>query len=165
MLSIIVAVSKNNVIGCNKSLVWRLPNDLKRFKSLTLNHKIIVGRKTFHTLPFVLPKREHIVLTRNTNFLFLHKLVVIEHNIDTLVKKYQHTEEEVFVIGGGEIYKQFLPYVSKIYLTTVLKSFAGDTTFVFDKSEFQKTYESDIIFNEELNLDYVYSNYTRIKQQ
>ncbi len=159
MLSIIVAVSNNNVIGCNNALVWDLKDDLKRFKEITYNHTIIVGRKTFEALPFVLPKRKHIVITNNKNYKYSHKDVTIEHNLKKVLYTFKNLDEEYFVIGGALIYKEALPFVDKIYLTRVLDDFKGDTYFNFDVSKFDITYKSNIIFNN--NIPFQYINYKR----
>ncbi len=157
MISIIVAVSENGVIGCNNALVWNLKDDLKRFKDITSNHTIIVGRKTFEALPFVLPNRKHIVITNNKNYNFEHKDVSITNDLHSLLQKLKNEKEEYFVIGGGTIYEQALPYTNKIYLTEILESFEGDTFFHFDKAKYTKTYESNIIYNN--NIPFKYINY------
>ncbi len=162
MLSIIVAVSKNGVIGCNNKLIWNIKDDLLRFKKITTNHTIIVGRKTFNALPFVLPNRHHIIITNNTDFSFDHPNVSIEHNLDSIISKYQYSDEEIFIIGGGNIYKQLLPFTSKIYLTTVLHEFTGDTTFSFNSHDFIKTFESEILTDPYTNFNYQYSNFSKV---
>ena len=110
MISIIAAVAKNNIIGGDNKLLWHIPEDLKHFKDLTSNHTIIMGRKTFQSLPNVLPKRHHIVLTKDKNYIIDSDSVTIVHNLKEIVDKYKTSKEEVFVIGGGEIYSAFLPY-------------------------------------------------------
>lgn len=129
MFSIIVATDINNVIGKNNSLLWNLPNDLKRFKEITSNHKIIMGRKTFESLPKILPNRYHIVLTKNKDFTFIDENVEIVNSFNFLIKDYLNSDEEIFIIGGGEIYNLFLPYAQKIYLTKLNHSFNGDAYF------------------------------------
>lgn len=129
MLSIIVAVASNNVIGANNKLLWHISEDLKRFKTITTGHKILMGRKTFESLPCILPNRHHIVITRDTNFKVDDERVTVINDINEVIKEYQNSNEEVFVIGGGEIYKQLLPYANKIYLTKVNKVYEGDTYF------------------------------------
>ncbi len=116
MLSIVVAVGKNNIIGKENGLLWHLPNDLKHFRKITEGHTIIMGRKTFESIGRVLPNRRHIVLTRSSDFQVegVEKASSIEE-----VLKLVENEEEAFVIGGGEIYRQFLPLVQRIYMTEV----------------------------------------------
>ncbi|SHK49303.1 dihydrofolate reductase [Clostridium cavendishii DSM 21758] len=129
MLSIIVAVSANNVIGANNKLLWHISEDLKRFKTITTGHKIIMGRKTFESLPSILPNRHHIVITKDTNFKVDDERVTVIHDINDIIKEYENSNEETFIIGGGQIYKQLLPYAKKIYLTKLNKSYEGDTYF------------------------------------
>ena len=116
MLSIVVAVGKNYIIGKENGLLWHLPNDLKHFRKITEGHTIIMGRKTFESIGRVLPNRRHIVLTRSSDFQVegVEKASSIEE-----VLKLVENEEEAFVIGGGEIYRQFLPLVQRIYMTEV----------------------------------------------
>ena len=119
MISIIAAIAKNNIIGGDNKLLWHIPEDLKHFKDLTSNHTIIMGRKTFESLPGVLPKRHHIVLTKDKNYTVDSDSVTIVHNLKKIVDKYETSEEEIFVIGGGEIYSAFLPYCKNLYLTKI----------------------------------------------
>ncbi len=125
-LSIIVAISENNAIGKNNELLWHLPQDLKRFKAITTGHTIIMGRKTFDSIGKPLPNRRSVVITRDENF--HHEGVTVVHSIKEALATVA-SEKEVFIIGGGEIYKETLPLVDKIYLTTVHKSFEADTFF------------------------------------
>lgn len=137
MLSLIAAVGKNNELGKNNKLLWHLPDDLKRFKELTTGHIIIMGRKTFESLPKILPNREHLILTRNKSYHVEDDRVTIYHSIDNLINSLDEGKEN-FVIGGGEIYRLFLPYVEKIYLTRVDQDFEADTFFpVLDHSQWQ----------------------------
>ena len=129
MFSIIVAKSINNIIGVNNKMPWNIPSDLKRFKELTMGKKILMGRKTFESLPFVLPGRTHLVLTTKKDFSYNHKDVIIYNDLDKLIEEYKDSEEEIFVIGGGKIYSEFLKYTSKLYITEVLEEYKGDTYF------------------------------------
>ena len=129
MISIIVAVANKNVIGKDNKLIWHISEDLKRFKKITSGNKMIMGRKTFQSLPGVLPNREHIIITRDANFSIDSEMVSICHDLNSLIEKYKNSDEEVFVIGGAEIYTQFLPYADKLYLTKVNHDFEGDTYF------------------------------------
>ena len=128
MLSIIVAIAKNNVIGKDNKLIWHLPEDLKRFKRLTTNHNIIMGRKTFESLGRVLPNRKHIVLCNDMKLDINDENVEIMDNIDKL-KEYEEAEEENFVIGGATIYKLLLPKANKLYITKINQEFEGDVYF------------------------------------
>ena len=143
MISIIVAISKNNVIGKDNKLLWNIPEDLKHFKEITLNSKIIMGRKTFESLPGILPKRQHIILTKNKNYKVNSKEVKIVYDFKTIISDFYDSDEEVFVIGGGEIYNLFINYCKKLYLTKIDSIFDGDTFFPnFDLSKFTKLEES-----------------------
>ena len=116
MLSIIVAVAKNNVIGKDNKLIWHLPEDLRRFKRLTTNHNIIMGRKTFESLGRVLPNRKHIVLCNDAELNVNDENVNIIDDVSKL-DEYINSNEENFVIGGASIYKLLLPKTEKLYIT------------------------------------------------
>lgn len=128
MLSIIVATAENNAIGKDNDLIWYISDDLKRFKRLTTGHTILMGRKTYESLPNgALPKRENIVITRDRD-LQLPKCTMV-YSIDEAIEKYGKSDEEIFIIGGGSIYEKLLPYAQKIYLTKVHSSFDADVFF------------------------------------
>lgn len=129
MISIIVAKTIKNYIGKDNKLLFHISEDLKRFKEITNGHKIIMGRKTFESLPKVLDNREHIIITRDKDYKVNSNKIEISNNIEEIVEKYQNNNEEVFVIGGGEIYKQLLPYTNKLYLTIIESDIEGDTKF------------------------------------
>ncbi len=134
LISIIVAVSKNGAIGKDNQLLWRLPEDLKRFKKLTLGHPIIMGRKTFDSIGKPLPGRQSIVVTRNPEFRFDDVLVV--HSIeDAIAEAKKLNSEEVFIIGGGELYNITLPLADKLYITEVETEIEGDTFFNIDQPD------------------------------
>ena len=127
IITIIVAASENNVIGKNNDLIWRLPNDLKRFKELTSGHCIIMGRKTFESLPGILPKRKHIVLTRKHKDEFAENISVVNNFEEALHEA--KNDPNPFIIGGGEVYKSAIKFAKKIELTRVHANFDGDTFF------------------------------------
>jgi dihydrofolate reductase len=128
MLSIIVAVAENNAIGKDNDLIWYISDDLKRFKKLTTGHTIVMGRKTFESLPNgALPNRENVVISHDQN-LQIHKVKMM-HSLEEVIKEYGESSEEVFVIGGGSIYEKLLPFAQKIYLTKVHASFDADVFF------------------------------------
>ncbi|AOR24785.1 dihydrofolate reductase [Clostridium taeniosporum] len=163
MLSIIVAIAENNVIGNDNKLIWHISEDLKRFKEITSGKTILMGRKTFQSLPGILPNRKHVILTRDKNFNIDSNSVEILHNFDELLNKYSKSDEEVFVIGGGEIYKQLLPHANKLYLTKIYKEFDGDTYFPqINYNEFKIDYESDIKINDKNQLKYKFINLSKI---
>ena len=130
MLSFVVAMSLNNVIGRNNNLPWHLPNDLKRFKEITCSKSrtMIMGRRTFEALPGILPGRKHIILTRNKCYEIDDDNVYVIHDIDEL-NPYIIDEEEFFVIGGGDIFTTLMPYAKKMYITLIHDFFEGDTYF------------------------------------
>ncbi|NFH81236.1 dihydrofolate reductase [Clostridium botulinum] len=163
MLSIIVAIAKNNVIGNDNKLIWHISEDLKRFKEITSGKTIVMGRKTFESLPGVLPNRKHIILTRDKNFKVNSEYVEIIYDFDELLSKYKNSDTEVFIIGGGEIYKQLLPHTHKLYLTKINKDFDGDTYFPqINYDDFKVDYESDIITDKKSKLEYNFINLSRL---
>ncbi|MFP4556514.1 MAG: dihydrofolate reductase [Bacteroidales bacterium] len=125
-LSIIVAVAENNIIGDNNQLIWYIPDDLKRFKALTMGHHIIMGRKTWESIGRPLPGRKSVVVTRNKNFKANGAQVV--HSLPDALE-IAKDDDEAFIIGGGELYGQALPLASKLYLTKVHRHFNGDVSF------------------------------------
>lgn len=137
MLSIIAALNENLVIGKDNKLPWHIPEDLKRFKKLTTGKTIIMGRKTFESLPGILPNRKHIIITGNMDYNYDNDNVEIVHNIDEILK-YEDCKDEVFIIGGGKIYEEFLPHCKKLYLTKVHLKQSGDTYFPkFNMSDYK----------------------------
>ena len=131
-LWLIAAVAENNVIGNGNALPWRIPEDLAHFKTLTLGHAMIMGRKTYESIGKPLPGRTTVVLTRRAGF--SPEGVVIARDRDEAIEV--APGHDVFVVGGAEIYALFLPIASRIYLTRVHASFPGDTTFPdFDRAE------------------------------
>jgi dihydrofolate reductase len=126
-ISIIVAIAKNWAIGKDNQLLWHLSGDLKRFKQITQGHQVIMGKKTYESLPFrPLKNRTNVVITDNPDEKFEGCITVysIQQALDLC-----NEHEESFIIGGGSIYKQFLPYATKFYLTLVQKDFEADTFF------------------------------------
>jgi dihydrofolate reductase len=126
-LTMIVAAGEKNEIGKNNDLIWHLKDDLKRFKSLTSGHHIIMGRKTFESFPKPLPNRTHIVITRQNNYIVPQGVIVVNSLEDAF--KFIKNDNQPFIIGGGEIYKQALPFAEKIELTRVHETFDADTFF------------------------------------
>src|SRR5262245_34417781 len=125
-VSLVAAMAENRVIGRGGQLPWRLPADLKYFKQLTVDHTVIMGRKTFDEIKRPLDNRRNVVVTRNKEFR-PHGVTVVPSLKEALALG--ATEEEVFVIGGGEIFKAALPLASRIYLTVVHAQVEGDTFF------------------------------------
>lgn len=152
LVSIIVAVAENGVIGNDNQLLWKLSDDLKRFKQLTSHHCIIMGRKTYESIGKALPNRKNLIISRNKN---LHYTDTIIFNTLNDAIRYAESihEEEVFIIGGGEIYKQALQFANKIYLTKVHTQIDGDTYFNFDIDEWIIIEESTFTKNEKNEYD------------
>lgn len=136
-LSIIAAIGQHGELGKNNNLIWHLKGDMKFFKDITLGHTIVMGRKTFESLPKLLPGRKHIVLSRNNIDI---PEIEVYHDIQSFLKKYQNSDEEIFNIGGASIYKILLDYTDKIYLTEIEKQAEADTYFPkFNKDDYNET--------------------------
>lgn len=161
-LTIIVAADSNNAIGKDNSLIWHLSNDLKRFKSLTSGHHIIMGRKTFESFPKPLPNRTHIVITRQENYK-VPEGVKIAKSIEDAINLISN-DSQPFIIGGGEIYKLAIPYSQKIELTRVHHAFEGaDTFFVpIDEASWKLEAKNDHFKDEHHNYDYSFLTYEKI---
>ncbi len=141
MISLIVAVSKNGIIGNKGRLPWHLPADLKRFKQLTMGHPILMGRKTFESVGKPLPGRTNIVITRQPDFQACGATMV--HSLKEALLLCEN-EKEVFVIGGAEIYRQALPFADRIYLTRINQDFKGDTVlFEIDPAVWKETFREE----------------------
>ena len=154
-LTMIVAAGENNEIGKDNDLIWHLRDDLKRFKSLTSGHHIIMGRKTFESFPKPLPNRTHIVITRQSNYKAPDGVIIVNSIEDAIniAKK----DSQPFIIGGGEIYKQAMPYASKIEITRVHATFPEADTFFpkIDTSIFKET--SNVFHKKDDNHQYEFS--------
>lgn len=127
MIAIVVAVADNGVIGRDNQLIWHLPDDLKHFKNITLNHPIIMGRRTFEAIGRPLPKRRNIVVTRQADW--QAEGCEVTFSVPDALETARATDEQIFVIGGGEIYRQALPAADTVYLTEVHHDFEGDVVF------------------------------------
>lgn len=157
MISMICAVGKNKGIGFENKLLWYLPGDLKHFKKTTMGHCVIMGQNTFESIGKALPGRKNIVLSLDPNY--KAKNCEVSNNLEEIVKRYKDSEEEVFIIGGASIYKQFIKYAKKLYLNLVDDSPRADTFFP-DYSEFNKVIsESEI--QEENGIKYKFVELTR----
>lgn len=127
-LIMIAAAAENNALGKDNDLLWHLPDDFKRFKKLTTGHKIIMGRKTFESFPKPLPKRVHIIITRDTNYKVVFDDCIVVHSLEDALKLVTN-ENLAFIIGGGEIYQQAEKFSNCIELTRVHASFEDADTF------------------------------------
>ena len=125
MVSVIVAVAENGVIGDKNSLLWHISEDLRNFKRVTSGHPVIMGRKTFESLGRPLPNRKNVVITRQD--ITIEGCEVV-HSLDEALGLFS-AEEEIFVIGGAQIYREAMPLADRFYLTRVHHSYQGDTSF------------------------------------
>lgn len=161
MLSIIVAKASNNVIGKNNSLIWHLPEDLKRFKALTTGHTIIMGRRTFESLGRVLPNRKHVILCNDMEMDIKDENIEILEDI-SMLDKYINSEEENFIIGGATIYRLLMPYANKMYITEIDQEFEGDVSFPEINKEEWDIIEIEKGLKDQKNpYDYNYVTYVR----
>ncbi len=147
MLSLIAVIGKNRELGKDKELLWHIPGDLPRFKKITTGHPIIMGRKTYESIGRVLPERTNIVVTRDLNF--SQSGLQVAHTIEEALVLAEKAigSEEIFVIGGGEIYTQALHLADRLYLTLVDRTSTADTFFP-KYSEFDK-----VIMQEQVHVD------------
>ena len=118
MFTIIAAIGRSNELGRDNNIIWNLPSDKKFFQKMTTGHTIIMGRKTFESLGRVLTDRHHVVLTQEKGYEVPEGVEVI-HSFADCMRKYGNSEEEIFIIGGGEIYTMFMPYAQRMYLTHI----------------------------------------------
>jgi len=157
MVSLIVAISKNNVIGNNGIMPWKIKGEQKRFKELTTGKTIIVGRKSFQEIGKPLPNRKTIIISTTEN-------IVTDNctTVKSLLEAFNlaKDEEEIFIAGGGQVYKEALPYADKIYITIIDKIVEGNVYFPeINKEDFIKTYEERI----DGEIPYTYYTYERVR--
>lgn len=157
-LSLIYAVSENHVIGRAGTLPWQLPADLKHFKELTHGHPIIMGRTTFQSIGRPLPGRQNIILTRDRGY--HHEGVTIAHSLEEALHKAE--DDDIFVIGGAEVYAQALPQASQIFETRVHAVVEGDTFFDPDLSHWLE--ESNEVHKADSKNPYDYTFVTYVRQ-
>lgn len=159
MTIMIAAAAENNALGKDNEMVWHLPDDFKRFKQLTTGHHIIMGRKTFESFPKPLPNRTHIVITRQKDY-SPENCIVVQSMRDAIGKAPQN--EDVFVIGGGEIYNLGLPYADKIELTRVHAEFEADAFFPkINPDEWKLANEEFHPKDEKHNVDFTFQTFIR----
>ena len=159
--SVIVAISDNNVIGKDNSLLWHLSADMKFFKEKTTGHHIIMGRKTFESMgKRLLPNRTTIVITRNKDYEMPEGGIVASSLVDALEKAENDTE--VFIIGGAQIYQMAIPFANTMYITRVHHTFDGDAFFPeYDKSQWKLVSSETNKADEKNEYDYTFEEYTR----
>ncbi len=159
-ISIIVAIADNNAIGKDNQLLWHLSEDLKRFKQLTTGHTIVMGKRTFESLPIrPLPNRRSIVITDvpNETITGCEMAYSIQQAVDLC-----NEEDENFIIGGGSVYNQFMPIADKLYLTKVHKDFDADTFYPeIDYSNWELLHSDTNLYDEKSDLNYSYFIYKK----
>lgn len=159
MITLIAAIGEKNELGKDNQLIWHLPEDFKRFKAITSGHYIIMGRKTFESFPKPLPNRTHVIITRQKNYAPENCIVVnsIKDAVAACPK-----DEAIFVIGGGEIYKQSIAIADKLELTRVHHTFEADTFFPeIDLEKWKLDFEEFHKKDEKHNFDFTFLRYSR----
>ncbi len=153
-ISIFVAIAENYAIGKDNDLLWHISEDLKRFKRLTKGHFVVMGKRTYFSLPIrPLPHRTNMLITDVVGEQIDNCLMA--YSIEDAIEK-MDTEKENFIIGGGSIYRQFMPYAQKLYITRVHKDFEADTFFPEISPDEWKLTESQLVDNDPQN-DFSYS--------
>lgn len=162
ILSAIVAISNNDVIGKDNELPWYLPADLKYFKKITINHPVIMGRKSYEAIGQPLPKRTNIVLTRDPYYLSSN--ILVAHSLEeALALAYDLDSEEVFVIGGAMIFESCFPFLDRLYITEIHAYFEGDTYFPeWKREEWTLISEENHSSDKKNEFDYSFKIYERI---
>jgi len=159
MITLIAAAAENNALGKDNQLLWHLPDDFKRFKQITSGHYIIMGRKTFESFPKPLPNRTHVIITRQKDYLAEGCIVV--HSLEEAIAISPKTEE-VFIIGGAEIYNQSIDSADKIELTRVHTNLDADAYFpTFDLNQRELVFEEHHYKDEKHNYDYTFETYLK----
>ena len=149
MIKIVVATSNNGVIGKDNKLLWKQSEDLKRFKSLTLGQKVVMGRKTYESIGKPLPGRDNYVITRSLNEIEGCKLLKSFEEVNKL-------EGDIFIIGGGEIYEKFITFADEIYLTIIDCDVDGDTFFNLDFNEWIEISSESFKKDEKIEYNYTF---------
>jgi dihydrofolate reductase len=160
MITIIAAAGENNSLGKDNDLVWHLPDDFKRFKELTSGNYILMGRKTFETFPKPLPNRKHLIITRQDNYSVPENCFVF----DAIQSAIDFTDnQDIWIIGGGEIYKQSMEIADRIELTRVHSEFEADTFFPEIGEEWKLVSEEYHPTDDKHKYDFTYLTYDRRK--
>ena len=163
LISTIVATAQNNVIGKDNQIPWYLPADLQYFKKITINHHIIMGRNCFESIGRPLPKRTNVVVTRNP--FFIATGCVVTHSIEEALRLAEKNgEEEVFIIGGGEIYQQSVEFWDRIYWTEVALNTEGDVFFPkIEMKNWKLTSEEKHAKDDKNEMDFAFKIYDKIQ--
>ena len=168
MLSLIVATAQNNAIGRNNELLWHISEDLKYFKSTTTGHPVIMGRKTYESIGRPLPGRRNIVVTRGTIAMPQVKnpqttSFEVSNNLDEVISLAKNSENEFFVMGGGELYKQTFSCADRLYITKIYAEAEGADTFfpIVDEAEWKVVKESERLVDEENGIEFQFVVYEK----
>lgn len=160
MISVIVAVAKNGTIGDKNTLLWHISEDLRNFKRITSGHPVIMGRKTFESLGRPLPNRTNVVISRTTQD--IDGCTVVD-SLEKAIALFS-PEEEVFIIGGAQIYAQAMPIADKFYLTVVEHDYEGDTSFPeWDTAQWRLVSEESFPCGEKYPHPFSFREYHRIR--
>lgn len=158
MVSVIVAVAENGVIGDKNSLLWHISEDLRNFKRVTSGHPVVMGRKTFESLGRPLPNRKNVVITRQDIEI---EGCEVAHSLDEALAMFS-ADEEIFIIGGAQIYREAMPIADRFYLTRVHHSYEGDTSFPeWNESEWQKVDSERFERGEKYEYPFTFEVYNR----
>jgi dihydrofolate reductase len=162
MVSIIAAVAQNGMIGGDNRLIWHISEDLKRFKAITSGHPVVMGRRTFESLGRPLPGRTNVVVSRNPHY--RAEGVLLADSPGEAVGMFP-ADEEVFIIGGAELYRQTLPFADRLYLTEVCHDYKGDTSFpAWDPREWESVFEVCYERGVDFPYPFVFRDYVRRKK-
>ncbi|RYL90355.1 dihydrofolate reductase [Sporolactobacillus sp. THM7-4] len=160
MISFMLAMDRNRLIGSGNKLPWHLPADLRHFKNKTLGHPVVMGKKTFDSIGKPLPGRRNIVLTRDRNFVLQGADVF--HSVSEFLASGCAFGEECFVIGGGQIFESFLPFADRLYITLIDAEFEGDTYFtVFDEKKWRLVSETSGTLDRNNPFPHIFQVYER----
>jgi dihydrofolate reductase len=160
MISLIAAIGKNNELGKDNTLLWNMPADMKYFRDTTRGHSVIMGRKTFESIGRPLPNRRNIIITRDKEY--NTEGIEIVYSLDEAIEKVRD-EDESFIIGGAEIYKQAIEKADKLYITEIDEVFPEADTFfpIIDKNIWKETRREDFKKDNENIYDYSFVEYIR----
>ena len=162
-VSIIAATSTNRVIGLSNAIPWRLPADLKRFKTLTMGHHLLMGRKTFESIGRPLPGRTTVVMTRRRDY--SAPGILVAHSLDEALEL-ARGDDEIFVAGGADIYRLALPSAQRLYQTLIHEEFPGDTFFPeFDESTWHLVWSREVEADERNPHRFTFQVYEKIPSQ
>lgn len=160
MVSIIVAIAANGVIGDKNSLLWHIKEDMRFFRQKTTSHPVIMGRKTYDSLGRPLPNRTNVVISRTLNHI---EGCTVVHSLEEAIALFP-SEEEIFIIGGAQIYAQALDVADRMYITRIEHSYEGDTSFPeWDSAQWQLVEKESMLCGENFRYPFSFETYIRIK--